>query len=153
MNNKNYIRINPHKARQENLNHQLNFFGYNFVGSSMSSSTKVGMTMDSSTHTETSLSLNVVTKPAPGVVPNLCGILKCSRCKNQFAVYDIKKFFRSARISNREIHISELFVFPDLPSLLLTAPIPLGYSTETELFLLVTSPLVIMQPVPKLQLS
>ena len=46
-------------------------------------------------HTETGLSLNKITKPAPGV------ILIRSRCRNYFAFYDIKKFFRSVRISEK----------------------------------------------------
>ena len=64
--NENYIEVNPYMARQEG--HQVHFVGYNFVVSSTSSSTKVRMTTDSSMRTETGLSLNEVTKPAPGVV-------------------------------------------------------------------------------------
>ena len=92
----------PYMARQEG--HQLYFF-YNFVVSSTGSSTKVRMTTDSSMCTETGLSLNKVTKPAPGVVPSLPGILICSRCKNYFAVYDIKKFLCSVRISEKDSYI------------------------------------------------
>ena len=77
VNNGNYIEVDIHAARQEG--HQLHFVGYNFVVSSTSSSTKVRMTTDSSMWTETGLSLNKVTKPAPGIVPSLRGILIRSR--------------------------------------------------------------------------
>ena len=56
-------------------------------------------------HTETGLSLNEVTKPEPGVVPKLRGILICSRCRKYFAVYDIKKFFCSVRISEKDSYL------------------------------------------------
>ena len=95
--NKNYIEVDPYIASQEGL--QVHFVGYNFVVSSTSSSTKVRMTTDSSMRTETGLSLNEVTKPAPGVVPKLPGILIRSRCRKYFAVYDRKKFFCSVRTS------------------------------------------------------
>ena len=75
--NENYVKINVEEARKTN---QLHFVGYNFVVSATSSSTKVRMTSDSSMHTETGLSLNEVTQPAPGDVPSLRGILVCSRC-------------------------------------------------------------------------
>ena len=88
VNNENYIEVNPYMARQEG--HQVHFVGYNFVVSSTCSSIKVRMTKDSSMPTETGLSLNKITKPAPGVVPKLRGILIRSRCRNYFAVYDIK---------------------------------------------------------------
>ena len=88
--NGNYIPMDPHTAKMEG--HQIHFVGYNFVVSSTSSSTKVRMTTDSSMRTESGLSLNEVTKPAPGVVPKLRGILLRSRCRKFFAVYDIKKF-------------------------------------------------------------
>ena len=76
--NENYVEINLSEAR--NSGHQLHFVGYNYVVSSTSTSTKVRMTTDSSMRTESSLSLNGVTKPAPGVIPSLRGILLCSRC-------------------------------------------------------------------------
>ena len=98
--NKNYIEVDPNMARQEG--HQVHFVGYNFVVSSTSSSTKVRMTTDSSMCTETGLSLNKVTTPAPGVVPKPRGILICSRCKNYFAIYDINKFFCSVRIFEKD---------------------------------------------------
>ena len=66
--NGNYVEINIEDARKEN---QLHFVGYNFVVSATSSSTKVRMTTDSSMQTETGLSLNEVTQPAPGDVPSL----------------------------------------------------------------------------------
>ena len=66
VNNDNYIKVDIHAARQEG--HQLHFVGYNFMVSSTSLSTKVRMTTDSSMRTETGLSLNKVTKPAPGIV-------------------------------------------------------------------------------------
>ena len=65
----NYVEINIAEARING--HQIHFVGYNYVVSSTSSSTKVRMTTDSSMHTESGLSLNIVTKPAPGVVPSL----------------------------------------------------------------------------------
>ena len=89
--NKNYMKINPEEARLNN--HQLHFVGYNLVVSSTSSFTKVRMTTDSSMHTESGLGLNKVTKPAPGDVPSLRGILMHSRCHMLYAVNDIKKFF------------------------------------------------------------
>ena len=91
VNKSNYILVDPYMARQEG--HKIHFVGYNFVVSSTSSSTKVRMMTDSFMRTETGLSLNEVTKPAHGVVPNLCGILICSRCRKYFAVYNIKFFF------------------------------------------------------------
>ena len=60
------------------------------------------MTRDSSMRTEKGLSLKDVTKPAPGDVPNLRGILNPSRYYEFYAVYDIKKFFRSVRTSDRD---------------------------------------------------
>ena len=75
--NGNYVKINVEESRKTN---QLHFVGYNFVVSVTSSLTKVRMTTDSSMRTDTGLSLNEVTKPAPGDVPSLQGILVCSRC-------------------------------------------------------------------------
>ena len=69
--------------------HQLHFVPYNFVVSCTSTSTKVRMTLDSSMRTESGLSLNDVTQPAPGNVPNLRGILMRSRSHLHYAVYDI----------------------------------------------------------------
>ena len=59
---------------------------YNFIISANSSSTKVRMTTDSSMCSESGLSLSNVTKPAPGDVPSLHGILLLSRCHNFYAV-------------------------------------------------------------------
>ena len=97
--NGNYIEI---KVKESRKNNQLHFVGYNFVVSSTSSSTKVRMTTDSSMCTESGLSLNEVTQPAPGDIPSLRGILMHSRSHPFYAVYDIKKFFRSVRISNKD---------------------------------------------------
>ena len=60
INNGNYEKIAVEEARKK---HQLHFVGYNFVVSSTSSSTESG------------LSLNKVTQPAPGDIPSLRGIL------------------------------------------------------------------------------
>ena len=109
--NGNFVEINPSEAR---LNHQLHFIGYNFVVSSTSSSTKVRMTTDSSMRTESELSLNRVTKPAPGVVPSLRGILLQSRCHVYYSVFDIKKFFHSIRIADRDSYLRIISV--PLPS-------------------------------------
>ena len=46
-------------------------------------------------HTKAGISLNGVTQPAHGDVPSLHEILVHSRCYPHYAVYDIKKFFRS----------------------------------------------------------
>ena len=111
VNNANFILVDPYMARQEG--HQLHFVGYHFMVSYTSSSTKVRMTTDSSMRTETGLSLNKVTKPAPGVVPSLRGILICSRRRNYFVVYDIKKFFCSVRISEKDSYLRTVCVpFP-----------------------------------------
>ncbi len=99
INNGNYIEINPEDFRGQ---YQLHFVAYNFVVSSTSSSTKVRMTTDSSMRTETGLSLNDVSQPAPGNVPNMRGILLRSRCHPHFAVYDIQKFFRSVLTSTKD---------------------------------------------------
>ena len=99
INNGNYSEINPEDDRDQ---HQLHSIAYNFVVSSTSSSTKVRMTTDSSMRTETGLSLNVVSQPAPGNVPNMRGILLRSRCHSHFAVYDIQKFFRSVFTSTKD---------------------------------------------------
>ena len=99
INNGNYIEINPEDHRDQ---YQLHFIAYNFVVSSTSSSTKVRMTMDSSMRTETGLSLNDVSQPAPGNVPNMRGILLRSRCHPHFAVYDIQKFFWSMLTSTKD---------------------------------------------------
>ena len=100
INNGNYVKIaSINEARKTN---QLHFVGYNFVVSATSSSTKVRMTTDSSMRTKTGLSLNEVTQPAPGDVPSLRGILIRSRCHPHYAVYDIKKFFRSVRTSEQD---------------------------------------------------
>ena len=69
------------------------------------SSTKVRMTTDSSMRTESGLSLNDVTQPAPGDIPNLRGILMRSRCHPYYAVFDIKKFFRSVLISDKDSYL------------------------------------------------
>ena len=98
-----YVQINLDEARQNN--HQMHFVGYNFIVLSTSSSTKVRMTTDSSNKTKTCLSLNEVTKPVPGDVPSLCGILTRSWCSDFFAVYNIRKFFRSVRISNKDSYL------------------------------------------------
>ena len=71
--NGNDVECNPSEARLDN--HQLHFVGYNYVVSATSSSTKIRMTTDSSMRTESGLSLNGVTKPAPGVIPSLRAIL------------------------------------------------------------------------------
>ena len=60
------------------------------------------MTTDSYMHTETGLSLNKVTQPAPGNVCSLCGNLVSSRCHPHYAVYDIKKFFISVCTSDQD---------------------------------------------------
>ena len=101
--NGNYVEVDPAKARDDG--HQLNFVGYNYVVSPTSTSTKVRMTTDSSMHTESGLSLNGVTKPAPGAIPSLRGILLHSRCHLFYSVFDIKKFFRSVRISDKDSYI------------------------------------------------
>ena len=75
---------------------------YNFVVSNTSTSTKVRMTTDSSMHMESGLSLNDVTQPAPGNVPSLMGILMRSRSHPYYAVYDIKKFFRSVITTDKD---------------------------------------------------
>ena len=100
VNNGNYVETNINEARKNN--HQLHFVGYNFVVSSTSSSTKVRMTTDSSKRTEPGLSLNKVTQPAPGDVPSLRGILIHSRSHPFYAVYEIKKFFRSVRTRDKD---------------------------------------------------
>ena len=100
--NGNYIPINVYEARKK---FQLHFVGYNFIVSATSSSTKVRMTTDSSMRSESGLSLNDVTKPAPGDVPSLRGILLHLRCHNFYAVYDIKKFFRSVFTSDKDSYL------------------------------------------------
>ena len=95
--NNNYVEINPSEARLNN--HQLHFVGYNYVVSSTSSSTKVRMTTSCSMRTESGLSLNMVTKPAPGVVPSL---LLRPRCHVYYSVFDINKFFCSVCIDDRD---------------------------------------------------
>ena len=97
--NGNYVKISVKESRKNN---QLHLVGYNFMVLSTSSSTKVRMTTDSSMRTESGLSLNEVTQPAPGDVPSLRGILMRSRSHPFYAVYDIKKFFRSVRISDKD---------------------------------------------------
>ena len=97
--NGNYVEINPDDFRGK---FQLHFVAYNFVVSSTSSSTKVRLTTDSSMRSETGLSLNDVTQPAPGDVPNIRGILMRSRCHRYYAVYDIMKFFRSVLTSTKD---------------------------------------------------
>jgi len=99
----NYIEL--HDLEEERKIHQLHFVAYNFVVSSTSSSTKVRMTTDSSMCTESGLSLNDVTQPAPGDVPNLRGILMRSRSHPYYAVFDIKKFFRSVLISDKDSYL------------------------------------------------
>ena len=89
-------KINVEESRKTN---QLHFVGYNFVVSATSSSR---MTTDSSMRTETGLSLNKVTQPAPGDVPSLRVILVRSRCHPHYVVYNIKKFSRSVRTSDRD---------------------------------------------------
>ena len=117
--NGNYVEIDIEDARKEN---QLHFVGYNFVVSANSSSTKVRMTTDSSMQTETGLSLNKVTQPAPGDITSLRGILMQSRCHPHYAVYNIKEFFRSVRTSDQDSYLrivcipSDLFSNPPTPT-------------------------------------
>ena len=101
--NSNYVEINPSEARLNN--YQIHFVGYNYVVSSTSSSTKVRMTTNSSMRTEYRLSLNRVTKPAPGAIPSLQGIILRSRCHVYYSVFDIKKFFCSVRIADRDSYL------------------------------------------------
>ena len=97
--NGNYIEINPEDHRK---NHQLHCVAYNFVVSSTSSSTKVIITTNSSMRTESGLSLNDVTQPAPGDIPSLKGIIMSSRNHPHYAVYDIMKFFRSLLTTEKD---------------------------------------------------
>ena len=96
----NYEIVDPVLARKEGK--QIHFTAYNFVVNSSSTSTKVRMVTDSSMNTETGLSLNDVTKPAPGYVPDMRGIIMRSRIHEYMSVFDIQKFFRSVRISDRD---------------------------------------------------
>ena len=120
MNNSNYVETDINKARRNN--HQLHFVGFNFVVSSTSSSTKVRMTTNNSMRTESGLSLNEVTQPAPEDVPSLWGILIRSRSHPFYAVYDIKKFFRSVCTSDKDSFLrivcvpSNYFSSPPAPS-------------------------------------
>ena len=63
------------------------------------------MTTDSSMRFKSGLNLNDVTKPAPGEVPSLRGILLRSRCHNFYVVYDIKKFFCSVFTSDKDSYL------------------------------------------------
>ena len=100
--NGNYVEINPDEHR---VHHQLHFVAYNFVVSNTSTSTKVRMTTDSSMPTESGLSLNDITQPAPGNVPSLRGILMRSRSHPYYAVYDITKFFRSVLTTDKDLFL------------------------------------------------
>ena len=75
------------------------------------------MMMDSSMRTETDLSLNEVTKPTPGDVSNLRGILLRSRCNKHFAMYvrnqevlQIRKNFRQGFLFENCLHASTLIL-------------------------------------------
>ena len=57
-------------------------------------------------HTDSGLSLNKVTKPAPVDVSSLQGILLRSKCH----VFDIKKFFCSAIISDKDSYLRTVCV-------------------------------------------
>ena len=117
--NEDYVEVDLVDPRKE---HQLHFVGYNFVVSATSDSTKVRMTTDSSMKTETGLSLNDVTQPAPRDAPSLRGILMRSRCHPHYAVYDIKKFFRSVHTSDQDSYLrivcvpSNSFSVPPTPN-------------------------------------
>ena len=63
------------------------------------------MTTDSSMRSESGLSLYDITKPAPGDVPSLRGILMPSRCHTFYAVYNIKTFFRSVFTSDKDSYL------------------------------------------------
>ena len=112
VNSGNYIPINSHESKKK---YQLHLFVkkevptpfvcYTFIVSTTSSSTKVRMTTGSSMCSETGLCLNDVTKPAPVDVPSLRGIIMLSRCHNFYAVYDIKKFFCSVLISDKDSYL------------------------------------------------
>ena len=138
--NGNYVEID---IEEERKNHQLHFVGYNFVVSSSSSSTKVRMTTDSSMRTESGLSLNEVTQSAPGDVPSLRGILMRSRSHPFYTVYDIKKFFRSVRISDKDSFL-RIVCFPSNSFSSPPTPLPPGRTTEIVLFPSETVPPVIM---------
>ena len=116
--NENYVEIDLNEARLNK--YQVHFVGYNFVVSlsSTSLSTKVRMTTDSYMHRESGLSLNDITKPALSDVPSLHGILIRSRCHVYYTVYDIKKFFRSVRISDKDYFLRIVCV----PKLSFSAP-------------------------------
>ena len=145
--NGNYILIDINEVRKK---YQLHFVGYNFIVSATSSSTKVRMTTDSSMRSKSGLSLNDVTKPAPGDVPSLRGILLISRCYIFYAVYDIKKFFRSVLTSDKDSYLQIVCVSHPPPSPLHLLQILPGYFTETEPFILEKVPPEIMLPVPRL---
>ena len=106
MENINYEQINIDEARKENC--KLHCVGYNFLVSSISSSTKGRMTTDSFMHTETGLILNNVTNPLE--VPNLWETSIHSRFYKHFAMFDIKEISKSVRI-----YIWELYAFLYLP--------------------------------------
>ena len=149
MENGNYIKINPSEAHSNS--HQLHFVGYNYVFSSTSSSTKVRMTTDSSMCTESGLSLNGITKPAPGVVPSLQGILLRSRCHVFYSVFDIKKKCCSVRISDRDSYLRIVCVLSHPSPSRPLPPLPGPFSAIT-LSPLATANQEIMWHAPKLQL-
>ena len=99
-NGKYYVEI--HYQEEERKSHHLHFVAYNFLVSNTSTSTKVRMTMDSSMGTESDLSLNDITQPAPGDVPNFRRILTHSRCHLYYAIFNIKEFFRSVLINDKD---------------------------------------------------
>ena len=97
-----YIPIDVDETRKK---FHLHFVDYNFIVSATSFSTKVRMTTDKSMLSESGLSLSDVTKPAPEDVPSLRVILLSSRCQNCYAVYDIKKFFRSVLTTDKDLYL------------------------------------------------
>ena len=101
---------------------------------------------------ESGLSLNRVTKPAPSVVPSLRGILLWSRCHVYYSVFDISKFFCYFRIADRD-YTSELLVSLFYPYPTNILPTLLGSSSVIPPSHLVTVPLAIMQHAPRPLLS
>jgi len=104
----NYVEVDLEEVKESGK--QYHAVAYNFVVSENSTSTKVRLVTDSSMKTETGLSLNDVTKDAPGQVPDMRGILMRARTHNFFTVFDIRKFFRSVSISEQDSLLRLVFV-------------------------------------------
>ena len=93
-----------------NPTRQYHWTVYNFVVNQGSATTKVRFVTDSSSKTETGISLNEVVQQPPGKIPDMRGIIMRTRAADQLVIYDISKFFRTVYISDKDSDLRLLYL-------------------------------------------